>query len=75
MFVEFKLHGAFPPLDIAIQSSSDPDEDLFFAVHAAERNLVVDHGGFGTVPGPSNVHGSREPCRLMCASKDGKVVK
>jgi hypothetical protein len=46
-----ELHATYPSMDLAVKSSSDSDEDLYFAVHASARHLVLDHGGFGRVAG------------------------
>lgn len=46
-----ELHSIFPTMDLSIRSSADSDEDLYYAVNAAYRNLVLDHGGFGRIAG------------------------
>jgi len=46
-----ELHSKFPGVDLSIRSSADSDEDLYYAVNAAPRNLVLDHGGFGRIAG------------------------
>ena len=69
------LHGTYGAMDLSVRSSASADEDLFFAVHAAPGNLILDRGNFGHLAGAlaaarwGGASGKRAPPKNATAAK------